>query len=101
MPAASGACVAYTVYAPAQAESGEGDLNAFAERDAGASEGDAEVCTWLGGCGRTGRCGEVEGGVEDVRRRCGRQGLQCRYELSNTGRKEFRKAVEGVKKWGR
>jgi hypothetical protein len=44
MPAASGCMRAeYRLHALPQAESGEGVLNAFAEGDGRASEGDAEV----------------------------------------------------------
>ena len=44
--------VVHRLHAAPQTESGEGALNPFAEGDAGVSEGDAEVCTWLRGSRR-------------------------------------------------
>ncbi len=44
-----GVRVVHRLHAPPQAKSGKGALNASAEGDAGASEGEAEVCAWLFG----------------------------------------------------
>jgi hypothetical protein len=42
--------VIHRLHALSQTESGQCALNAFAEGDSGASEGDAEVGDWLSGC---------------------------------------------------